>query len=214
MKQRNTNTESEKVAALIDDELIGIEREEIEKRLEQETGLREEFEVQKKVKGLVKDCTLMEKAPIHLRARIRRSIENAQKTPGFLQLLADIFRFHASKSLVATAVLLALITFPWLQNMQKNESAGGEEMKYEIVQGKVICIECEALHNMQIKSGKHSELHHTGLKTANGTVWTFLDYGKGSKLLHDFSRLNSTLKVEGESLRGGHTINVADFQKI
>ncbi len=139
MKQNETNIPSEKLAAFVDNELMGAERAEIEKRLDQDSELREGFNAQKQVKNLVHDCVVLERAPVHLRSRIRRSLEDAQKTPGFFNLLADIFRFHAAKSLLAAAVLLLLVTFPWLQNMGSDTDLfnGG---KYQIVEGKVICV--------------------------------------------------------------------------
>ncbi len=70
------------------------------------------------------------------------------------------------------------------------------------------------MHKANVTRGKHNRFHRTGIKTTNGVIWSFLDHGKGRELLHDFSRLNTTLQVKGEMIDGSRTINVVEFQKI
>ncbi|KAA3620184.1 MAG: hypothetical protein DWQ05_05495 [Calditrichaeota bacterium] len=215
MSQKESSIPSEKITAYVDNELVEVERDEIEARIGNDPKLKEICEAQKQVKKLVKECVLLEKAPVHLRARIRRSLDQAQIVPGFLNLISDIFRYHAVKGLATTCTILVLVALPWFPAENLTPSSDDViAVKLQVIEGKLICVDCEQLHSEHINSVKHSDFHRAGLKTSDGTIWQFLDYGKGSELIHDFSRLNATMHVEGKLINGDHTLNVQSYQKI
>lgn len=216
MQSNESSIPLEKLAAFVDDELDDHDKETLKQQLAEDEALQHVLDAQLQIKEVVNRSTGLEKAPVHLRARIRRQLDEIERVPGFLEQLADVFKMHTAKSLFATAVLLAVVLFPWVSSGISPVASQSNIItaKFQVVQGKIICIDCDQLHAANIENVQHTDLHRAGLKTSDGLIWEFLDTGKGSELLHDFSRASHSYEIEGYVFSDNRVLNVTSYKLL
>jgi len=81
------------------------------------------------------------------------------------------------------------------------------------VEGTLICINCTLLQQAG-EEGHHDATHLVGLRTSDGTIWSFLDDGEGRKLLHALGDLDKNVIIQGHLFRQANYIQVASFHLI
>ena len=190
------------ITRLIDDGLGEDEKKQTLQHLQTCSACARMFEMQNTVKNRLKNTLARDKAPVHLRARIRRDIREYLSAPGFWTSLAEVFSTHKVKGFAAACALVLLFAVPYGQMyLQNSRSQDSLHMRPVSVQGKVLCIDCEVIE----AAGYNpvcAEDHHLGIEDSTGKIWGFANVAEGKKIIHEFSLVNQRLEVEGYALHG------------
>ncbi|RMD92861.1 MAG: hypothetical protein D6814_16350 [Calditrichaeota bacterium] len=209
------------LTAYIDAELGSDDVKMVEAHLSQCVECAEKLEKERGIKRMVHEHYRMEVTPVHLRARIRRTIaEGRAAIPGFFELIAQAFTLHKLKGAFAFVALFLLVTFPYFKGIYStpdfSQTMAQTEMNkkspVELV-GEVLCVDCEILDQAHIPH-HHEPGHRMGIKTANGQIWNFIPDEQGKKLLHNNSLMNQKIKIEGFAYPNGNYVDIKSFHKI
>jgi len=204
------------ITGLIDNELTDEDQKKVKHHLEECDSCVSAYESQNLLKKQLQTHYYAEKAPAHLRARIRRDITNTLTWPGFFESLAKVFATYKVKSAIATVALALFIAVPYGQQFFENSSESAKsQMQHVTLEGQALCVDCEVIKTAG-HIPVHTDDHHLGLRDGSGRIWNIINTSEGKKLVHDFSLINKSIKIEGYALPGafGNNIDVQRFTEL
>ncbi|MFQ5627766.1 MAG: zf-HC2 domain-containing protein [bacterium] len=204
------------ITGLIDNELTDQDQQKAKLHLKECTSCTDVYEVQNLAKQQLHNRYLPEKAPFHLRARIRRDIANIQSWPGFFESLAKVFATYKLKGALATVALALFIAVPYGQYFFQNTGAATNgKMQYVSLEGQALCVDCEVIKAAK-HNPNHTDDHNLGLRDRSGRIWNIINASEGKKLVHEFSLVNKSIKIEGYALPGAfnNNIDVRSFTEL
>lgn len=201
------------ITGLIDNALTEDEQQKVKHHLEECDSCVSAYEAQNLLKKQLQTHYHAEKAPVYLRARIRRDISNTRTWPGFFESLVTVFTTYKVKSALATVALVLLVAVPYGQQFfqDSGESVKSKRQPIMLV-GQALCVDCEVIKTAE-HIPEHTDDHRLGLRDRSGRIWNIINASEGKKLVHEFSLINKSIKIEGYALPGAFSNNI-DVQRF
>ncbi|MFQ5708358.1 MAG: anti-sigma factor family protein, partial [bacterium] len=168
------------ITGLIDQELDVNDEKAVRKHLSECPDCHGRYLSEMNLKQLVKERFPVFRAPSYLHKRIRRQLLRKGEVPSFGQLLQSLFVYRPAAASFSLAVIMFLMFFPMYALVTQHGLLGTsstrmteEQAKSAVLNGKIICIDCEFLARNQKKHVHDPAKHRSGLKTADGKIWGF-----------------------------------------
>lgn len=81
-----------------------------------------------------------------------------------------------------------------------------------VLQGIVLCRDCELEHRYGIKASCRIIGHHGAIATADGRIWNIVEQRSSAELIHNTSWLGKRVVVRGRLFRGARALVIESFQ--
>lgn len=155
--------------------------------------------------------------PADLDARVRAAVTPRWVPPlsamGSLGLKRSAFALGA---LVVLTVALAAIARPPIHVSAANAMDGLafrlDDSSPVVLEGRVLCRDCELEHRYGIKASCPTIGHHGAVATADGRIWNIVEQRSSVALIHDGSLLGKKVIVRGHLFRGSRALVVESYQ--
>ena len=200
----------EKVAAYVDREMAGSDRDAFEAQLVHGGGCSAAVAGQAQVKEVVRTRAPRIYAPFHLRARIRR---NLAEGVGFAEAVRRIFAFYPGQAAAALAGAAAVMIAATL--LSGRLWAGfADPIAYHaeaLITGRIICADC-ALMQKTGTPAPHAASHHLVIQAQDGKIWTIVLSPMGEELLQRTDIVSHAVQARGYAFPRAGYIQVTDFQ--
>ncbi len=205
------------ISGLIDNEITSSEESELRAHLEKCSTCTLQFNQEKKVKQSLQDTYRTEVAPVHLRTRVRRALSDIAPSPGFWDLLAQLFSRHTLKATFSVAGLVLLAALPYVMNVSQDKEnlQNTASSPLATIAGALTCADCEIMYEAG-HSKTCAEYHHLGIRDQEGRLWRFTDASAGKDLLRAGNNMQRQFQVQGHTLSDKHYnyISVNRLEKI
>jgi hypothetical protein len=87
-----------------------------------------------------------------------------------------------------------------------------DETSPVVLEGKILCRDCELEHRYGVKASCKTIGHHGAIATADGRIWNIVEQGTSAKLIHDESLLGKTIVVRGRLFRNSRALVVESYE--
>ncbi len=204
----------EQLSAYVDREIDATQARALAAHLEQCPPCAEAAHAEQGIKTLVHDRASRLDAPPQLRARIRRTLAQAQ--PSFGQLLRELWTLHprpAFAALAAVVLLAGALTFLG-ENVLANFT---DPIAYESgarLEGTIICADCQLMLATHTPCAHDALAHRLVLQSKDGKLWNIVQSPQGRELLRDLSMPVSAVQTEGYLFRRAGYIQVTNFKVL
>lgn len=213
------------ITGYIDDELESSKKKEVEVHLDDCPNCYQSFLNEKQLKETVQGKLPTVKAPTYLRRRIRRQLVRNGDRPGFWELVQTIFIYRPATASFALAVIAFLVLFPTYRIMVEgsthvspNLTKVEESPEPGELKGEIVCLDCEILSRSEGTTKGHSShdpnTHRAGLKSEDGTMWSFVHTNATQELMHNTKYFKKKARIKGTLFRTSHFIYVRDFDLL
>jgi hypothetical protein len=81
-----------------------------------------------------------------------------------------------------------------------------DETSPVVLQGKILCRDCELEHRYGVKASCKIIGHHGAIATADGRIWNIVEQGTSADLIHDESLLGKNVVVRGRLFRNSRAL--------
>ena len=199
----------EKIAAYVDREIAGPDHDQIAAHLGQCSVCAAAVAVQRQVKNVLHEQMRQIPAPVHLRARIRRSLGAA----GFGAAVKHVFDFYPGRAWAALAGAAAVIMVAMMLSGRLWASLA-DPIAYHsetVIVGRIICADCALMQKTQI-TAPHTSLHHLVIQAQDGKIWTVVLSPTGQELLQKTDVASHRVQAKGYAFPRVGYIQVTDFQ--
>lgn len=210
------------ITGLVDQELDSSTRKEVEVHIAACASCSTQYANEVNVKKVVRERFSMVKAPAYLRARIRRYLARHGNVPSFWELVQSLFIYRPAAASFSLAVIAFMIILPLFQLVSES-SYRGQPAALELtrmspqagfLQGKIICVDCEFLSHDQKGQVQHTDEHRAGLKTEDGTVWSFIYTKTTEELMRNPTYLRKSARVKGKVFPSSHLVYVESLEML
>lgn len=117
---------------------------------------------------------------------------------------------------VVLAGLSAAVTRPPVDastaNMMDRLALRLDDSSAVVLEGTVLCRDCELEHRYGIKASCRSIGHHGAIFTADGRIWNILEQGSSATLIHDETMFGKKVIVRGRLFRGARVLVIDSYQ--
>lgn len=156
--------------------------------------------------------------PPELEARLR-----AAMTPRWLRPLATTRSFGPSRSVVAAAAIVIMFVV-WSSsafrapvgahaaNAMDRLALRLEDTRAVVLEGTILCRDCELEHRYGIEANCRSIGHHGAIATPDGRIWNIVEQRSSAGLIHDASLLGRKVLVRGRLFRGARAVVVDSYR--
>ncbi len=87
-----------------------------------------------------------------------------------------------------------------------------DETSPVVLEGKILCRDCELEHRYGVKASCKIIGHHGAIATADGRIWNIVEQGASAKLIHDDSLLGKRVVVRGRLFRNSRALVVESYE--
>lgn len=155
--------------------------------------------------------------PLGLEARVRAAVG----TPWTRSL--DAMRAFAPRrralALAAVAVFILAVTVSTrapidigAANAMDRLALRLDETSPVVLEGKILCRDCELEHRYGVKASCKTIGHHGAIATADGRIWNIVEQGTSAKLIHDESLLGKNIVVRGRLFRNSRAVVIESYE--
>ncbi|MFQ5823847.1 MAG: zf-HC2 domain-containing protein [bacterium] len=213
------------ITGYIDNELATSIRKEVKVHLDGCPNCYQSYLNEKKLKETVQEKLPTLKAPMYLRRRIRRQLVRNGERPSFLELMQTVFIYRPVAASFALAVMAFLVLFPTYRMMVEGSTHVSSNLtkvensaKSGELKGEIICLDCEILsHSEGVSKGQYKHdpaTHRSGLKSEDGTIWSFVHTNATHELLHNPKYLKKKAQITGTLFKNSRFIFVKGFDLL
>jgi anti-sigma factor (TIGR02949 family) len=218
--KKDCNHYSPFISGFIDGELKPSERYEVKAHLDDCPNCNKQYLNEKKLKKLVKERVPTVKAPNYLHRRIRRQLVRKGDRPRFWELVHSLFVYRPLAASVALALVAFLVVYPTFQmggnpfgrSSEDRESA--ETVEDVELQGQIVCLDCEFLSLSHEKGSHDATMHRLGLRSKDGTIWSFVHTNTTHDLLFNESFIRKNVSVSGKLFNKSRYIYVKNYKLL
>jgi hypothetical protein len=155
--------------------------------------------------------------PLDLEARVRAAIAPpASRRAPWVGLLRSPWRQAAAAVFVIAAVIAGFGAFRPLDadvaNSLERAALRLDETGPIVIEGTVLCRDCELEHRYGVEAPCRRIGHHGALATADGRIWNLVEEQAGADLVHNQGLLGRRVVVHGRMYRGARTLVVERFE--
>jgi anti-sigma factor (TIGR02949 family) len=202
----------ESIAAYVDRELTGADRDQIAAHLEQCPACAETARAQQQIKRVLQTQTRREPVPVHLRARIRRSLAD---DTGFGRAIRKIFEFYPGRATAALAGTAAALIAVTMLSSRLGESFADPTAFHAntVISGKIICADCSLMQKTRT-AAPHLPSHHLVIQTEEGRIWTIVLSPAGQELLQRIDIESRQVQAKGYAFPRVGYVQVTDFEVL
>lgn len=167
------------------------------------------------VREALKQVAAKVQVPTALEERVRAAI-----APQWLQLFAGN-RYRASLSVIGVAALgllvVSLATARFAVDIGAADAmdrlaVGLDDSSAVVVEGTVLCRDCELEHRYGIKASCQVIGHHGAIFTADGRVLNLVEQPSSTQLIHDEALFGRKVIVRGRLFRGARALVVESYE--
>ena len=169
------------------------------------------------LKTAIRRCVSVATPPLGLEARVRAAVG----TPWTRSL--DAMRAFAPRrralALAAVAVFILAVTVSTrapidigAANAMDRLALRLDETSPVVLEGKVLCRDCELEHRYGVKASCKTIGHHGAIATADGRIWNIVEQGTSAKLIHDESLLGKNIVVRGRLFRNSRAVVIESYE--
>ncbi|MFQ5865207.1 MAG: anti-sigma factor family protein [bacterium] len=209
------------ITGYIDDELESAKTKEVKAHLEKCANCNKQYLDEAKLKQLVKERMPNLKAPNYLHRRIRRQLIRKGGRPRFWELVHSLFVYRPLAASFALAVIAFLVFYPTYQmvgnplgQFSEDKNLSAETIKNAELKGQVICLDCEFLSQSHEQASHDAATHRSGLKSEDGTIWSFVHTNNTHDLLHNQKFLKEKVLVSGTLFETSRYIYVKNYKLL
>jgi hypothetical protein len=87
-----------------------------------------------------------------------------------------------------------------------------DETSPVVLEGKILCRDCELEHRYGVKASCKIIGHHGAIATADGRIWNIVEQGTSANLIHDDSLLGKRVLVRGRLFRNSRALVVESYE--
>lgn len=87
-----------------------------------------------------------------------------------------------------------------------------DETSPVVLEGKILCRDCELEHRYGVKASCKTIGHHGAIATADGRIWNIVEQGASATLIHDDSLLGKRVVVRGRLFRNSRALVVESYE--
>jgi len=208
----------ELITGYIDGELNEAETKRVEEVLEKSPQLRDFYVAEKRIKKVIRERLAIEKAPFHLRNRIRRQLARYGSRPSFWQLVYSLFEYRPAAASFAFAVIAFLVLLPVYQIVESNGRVPSRSalpaVREAELEGEIICLDCDLFSVNQKGTVTHDRrMHRPGLRANDGTVWTILQDDEDTPFQYN-KLLRKHASLSGLIFENSRYIRVAAYKLL
>jgi hypothetical protein len=169
------------------------------------------------LKTTVRRTVSMTTPPSDLDARIRAAVGSPwTRSFGAMRSFAPRRR---ALGLAAVAVFILAVTVSTrapidigAANAMDSLALRLDETSPVILEGKILCRDCELEHRYGVKASCTVIGHHGAIATADGRIWNIVEQGISAKLIHDESLLGKRVVVRGRLFRNSRALVVESYE--
>jgi len=202
----------EQLAGYVDRELEPAEAKTVSRHLQDCAGCAEEADAQEKIKNLVRAKSAPVAAPAHLRAEIRRHLDQENSAFSFWRQLRQLFVLQpvaALATVVALIFLSGLLTY--FVFLKTSPLAGGDApFTTGSIEGEIICIDCDLLDLVKA-AYVHDAAHRVGVRCKDGQLWSILRSEKSQELS---SQMHRQVRIVGNLFENAQYVKISEFSVI
>jgi len=155
--------------------------------------------------------------PSDLDARVRPAVATPWMRP-----FDTIMSFGPRRSAFALAVVVVLILAVTVSTRSPIDVSAANAMDRlalrlddtspVVLEGKVLCRDCELEHRYGVKASCKVLGHHGAIATADGRIWNIVEQRTSAALIHDESLLGKNVVVRGRLFRGSRALVIESYQ--
>ena len=203
----------------VDQQLSGPDFERVRVHLEGCPICSARVESERRLKQLISQRYVLEPAPPHLRARIRRQLEKEAQAGTVWQRLRALLPMPAIPAYAAALVLLVVgfvigrLSFD-RSGMPLTPVTYRQAEETIHLTGKLVCINCVLLGHVGDSCTCREQHHTVGIQLADGTVWSIIDEKAKEDIHQRFDLINKSVEVEGRAFSQARYIDLVNFKPI
>jgi hypothetical protein len=168
------------------------------------------------MRSSLKQATASVRLPAGLERRVRTVLMPHWLRPFAAASFAPRRSVMAIAAVALLAVVLATITRPPVDataaNAMDRLALRLDDSSPVVVEGTVLCRDCELEHRYGIKSSCRQIGHHGAIFTADGRILNLVEQRASSRLIHDETLFGKKVIVHGRIFRGARALVVDSFQ--
>jgi len=202
----------EQLAGYVDRELEPGQANTVSRHLQDCPGCAEEANAQQSMKNLVHEKSPRLAAPAHLRAEIRRRLDQENSGFSFWAQLRQLFVLYPAPAL-ATAVALIFLSglLTYFAFPQTSPLAGSAEpFTTGSIEGEIICIDCDLLALVKA-AYVHDTTHRVGVRCKDGHLWSILRSEKSQELS---GQMHRQVRISGNLFENAQYVKISEFSVI
>lgn len=165
-----------------------------------------------KVKQFLRERLPFVKAPKYLHQRVRRQLIRRGDRPSFWELIQSLFIYRPIAASFTVAVVVFLVIFPMYHSFIEKAKIETQTPIVAEVQGKIICLDCAFLSKTGEKFYHDANLHRPGLKSEDGSIWSFVNTPQTRELMKNGTFLNKKARIYGMLFKNSHYIYVKKYE--
>ncbi|MGH7496459.1 MAG: zf-HC2 domain-containing protein [bacterium] len=200
----------EKLEAYVDHELGGAEGDRIAMHLEQCPACAEAAAALQQVKRVLRTQTRRIPVPVHMRARIRRSLAGGA---GFGEAIRRVLVFYPRQAAAALAGAAAAVIAATMLSARWWTSFA-DPIAYQsdaLISGRIICVDCALMQKTRTEI-PHAPSHHLVIQTREGKIWTIVLSPTGQELLQKTNIASHLVQARGYAFPRVGYVQVTDFE--
>lgn len=184
-----------------------------------------------------KECPQCERAVMRvqeLKTAVRRTVSGATPPPDLEARIRaavgrpwtrslDAMRSFAPRrralALAAVAVFILAVTVSTLSpidvgaaNAMDRLALRLDETSPVVLEGRILCRDCELEHRYGVKASCRSIGHHGAIATADGRIWNIVEQRTSAALIHDERLLGKNVVVRGRLFRNSRALVIESYQ--
>jgi len=215
--KKNCEQFAERITSLIDHELRGQEKVEVEQHLKECSDCQQAYENESQVKLLLKEKLPRYHAPVTLRSRIRRQLARYGERPTLWEMVQSIFIYRPVPASIAVVAMALFMMIPalTLDNVPSGSHAPSIVHAAQL-EGEIVCLDCEfeTLSGAKNPHSHETVIERAGLKTENGDIYTFMQNADAKFSRVDPAYLSKKVQVKGTLFEQAHYIQVTDYTML
>ncbi len=161
---------------------------------------------------------------LRLRQAVKEAVSKHQPPSSLLQRVREVSSPPTRR--VAVVYLVVVILFflsigalGQMSDVRAYLASGMEQIAFHldrpqmlVVEGKVVCRECELYALYGSPEERDVEGHHGALKTASGKIWNFMEGEKAYVLIHDESLIGKRVRIRAKLYRRAGCLEVQSYE--
>lgn len=169
------------------------------------------------LKAAVKRTVSTPAMPVTLDARVRRMLASAPRSQPWMSRSTVWRSVVAAAALIIMAVAVSPLRARVVAVAANTMDVWAVELEASsevVVEGTVLCRDCELEHRHGVKATCPLIGHHGAIATADGRIWNIVEQEGTQPLIHDATLLGKRVVVRGRAFRGARALVVDGYDIV